>query len=359
MKVKGDVEVILTDGDKVVSRINTTNTFTNAGKQLICDWLLHDNFSIDADTPATYPEGGGRSLSAMKIVPYTSITPHWVDHVQNGNPNLLMHPIGSCAGVYSTIATTDYSYFRHWTSKNYDYGTIYFEFDEPKQLTALLIGLQHWAYGHDIEWQVSVSPSSYAVNNPWTVVGYFVSACQTNVNSTEAYSTNPVYTEQMIRLQNSIDCPDIHGTALENVKTVRLAIRSTDTNQTMRVFGLWLFEQNYYPNNPSVIALGTSNTAPSVSNTALGAEDNRGWLKTVAYHDENKITFSRKIEAADHNDIEFKEVGLMFFPDKGRVHGGDNGPELATGLFARAVFPSPWQKTSAQCATINYTISLI
>lgn len=350
MKVNGEIDVYIKEDGVIVNHIHTTNTFTNIGRQMICNWMMHDNYSADVYTPGDFADGGGRSLSAMKMVPYNEITPHCYAHEYNGNPALCIHPMSSVEMTSTNIRT---NHSDVWTNKDFSYGTIFYEFSSPKDLVGLMIKATTSDGHYNADFMVAVSSGTYAQNTGWSNVGTFM------VTNSAYEESSRMYREQFIRFRNTIDCPDTYNTAMNNVKTIRLAGRcGTNGGIYVYIYGLWFFESNFYPNNPSVIALGTSESSPTVDDIAMGGEDNRGWMMQASNPTNNKVKYIRHLEADEAAGVTFKEVGLFACPTAGRVHGGANGPAIATSLVARGLFDTPWSKTDSQTVDIEYTLTL-
>lgn len=359
MKIIGEIDVFIKEGDVIVDHIHTTNTFTDAGKQHVCNWLLHDNYSTDIIT-SQFGDAGGRSLSNKKIVPYNQVTCTNVNgHSYSGGatPGLnILYPNNSDWNNY--ISFYDDNYY-NWSNKNWNYGAIYFEFSEPKKIVGMMIRQgDNQAYRHHASFSIAVSSSSFDYLNPDTPYTHVQHGVLTNAGNEQ------MTREQYYNFYDNTESFGIYGSPLENVKTLRYAIRYEQYNAWDKdwnhLYGIWFFEENFYPNTPSVLSLGTGNTTPTTSDTALEAENNRGWMTYVNLEANNKVRYSRHIKVDEANDVLFKEIGLMACPDNGRCHGGSfNGPDIATTLFARAVFDTPWQKTLGQSAEISYTLTLI
>jgi hypothetical protein len=353
MKIKGLIDVYIRDQETgvVVDHIHTENTFTNVGRQHVVDWLLHDNYSEDAPTLASLKDGGGKSLSNIKQIPYDQITAYNLtgDSTSGGvDLHRMLHPHSAYdderVDILSTLGGTDFS------AKDYQYGTIYFEFSEPKDLTGLawITHRAHAVYGPQVEW--STSPNDFATNTDWTPIhyerfGYWWTDSQNNQVNKRWFVDHA-------------DKPDQDIARLKNVKTLRMALKHHGSNQWGYIYGIWFYEANFYPNTPSVLALGTSNTASAVTDTALVNEHNRGWIKQVVNPSSLQVTYRRRLAMSEYNDTTFREIGLFVHPTANAAHGADVGPDAITSLFARGVFDTPWSKTSSQVADIEYTLTL-
>jgi hypothetical protein len=381
MEIHGEIDVYIRDKDTgvIVDHIHTTNTFTNIGKQHVLNWLLHDNYSEDVVTASPYKDGGGRSLSHIKQVPYTQVESKTVGtHSYNNYPyggNAVLHPASAYAerdvtaangariDLYPNRDRGDWdSNGAAWSASEWNYGTMHFEFSEPKHL----IGFATREYRGDqadwatfCEWSVSSLDFATADDNTDYTPVHITKQGSWRTEGPENERANQI--THLRWFYNHADDPDPFrsGSVLENVKTLRLTTRTDGSTQWVYFYGLWFFEPNFYPNTPSVIALGTDNTASVVTNTALGAESNRGWMIRAAQPTDNTVQYTRRLAYDEGNDITYREIGLFFNPTAGEVHGGENGPSNSTSLFARGVFGTPWSKTSAQVVDVDYTLTLV
>ena len=73
----------------------------------------------------------------------------------------------------------------------------------------------------------------------------------------------------------------------------------------------------------------------------------------------NQVTYTRRLDFDEANDVTFREIGLMFCPVPGKCHGVENGPDIATSLFARGVFGTPWSKNDQQVVDVDYTLTVV
>ena len=354
MKVKGDIYVKKYDIDGALKDVlHTENTFTNVGKQQVVNWFLHDNFSEDYPTPSLLKSGGGRSLSSTKIVPYNEITWHNPNGTNDYNGGAdggvrCLHPASAYNDSYLQLYTNYTN--QSWASKDFTYGTAYFEFSEVKHIVGIATAWHRSSTWTSPNVQIAVSPNSYATNSNWTVVQY----------TKAPYWNDQAYNNRcnVMCLYDNANKPDAECDVLKNVKTVRISCRGHAYNTWVYLYGLWFFENNFYPNNPSVIGLGTGSTASSVNDVELESEDNRGWINYTYNPSDNEVVYTRRLSPTLANDVTFREVGLFFSPINGQMHGGSNDSSIATNLFARGVFETPWSKTLGEVIDIDYKLTL-
>ena len=346
MHINGKIEAIKIDkygNKKVIAKGH--NTFTNIGRQHVCDWLLHDNYSDDLEWNGINPMTGGRSLSATKIIPYTDVTVHRIGtHSYVENPEYSLYPWNFDTGHYTRLCDANGT----WDEGSYNpiYGTLYWEFKEPKNIKNIVIWgyREGWNTGPAVD--ISTSPDDFATNSNWTRQNTkFV-----NMDANGADDDMDFW---------SFDYAEHPNRNLENVKTLRWRQRCDRGDYWNRLWGIWFLEANDYPNTPSVISLGINDTTPDATDTTLGSEAIR---KFVRFHKETgndtQVKYSIRLDTTEGNGINFKEIGLQFHPKAGDYLGGDHLESHCTSLFARGLFDTPWSKSEGDIVDIDYTLTI-
>jgi hypothetical protein len=126
-----------------------------------------------------------------------------------------------------------------------------------------------------------------------------------------------------------------------------------------------IYQPNMHPQNPYALKLGTDDGTilPLASgNIALGAySSGMEWKcsSVVQPSGQYKVRFIKELDPDDGNGITFKEIGL--FGNLDGHFGKDMGEptiDNADGLFARAIFDTPWSKTATQHAILYYEIEV-
>ena len=345
MNINGKIEVYKINSNNRELIVEGHNTFTNIGRQHVCDWLLHDNYSDDLEWNGLNPLTGGRSLGATKIIPYTDFTVHRTGtHSYIENPEYSLYPWNYDTGHYTRLCDANSTW--NEGSYNTDYGTLYWEFNEPKNIKGMVIWgyRESWEYGPLVD--ISTSPDDFLTNANWTRQNtkfLRLSANDTNTKTDFWWFDYSLYPNR----------------TLENVKTLRWRQRNDYSDYWNRLWGLWFLEANDYPNTPSVIALGSDNTTPDPTDTTLKSEEIR---KFVRLHkdtgNDNQVRYSTRLDFEEGNGVDFKEVGLFFNSKPGDYLGGDHLEDSCTSLFARGLFDTPWSKTNVDIVDIDYTLTI-
>lgn len=351
MKVNGKFDVIDVSTGKRIS--GGENIFTNYGKQHFCNWLLHDNYSDDVAGDGLHIGQGGRSISDMRIVPYTDVAVKRVGtHSYVENPDYCMYPHNANYSNYLRL----YPNNRYWNEQsgtyNDLYGTIFFEFTSAISLQAiqmLVTNINGWSCSHRM--QFSTSPDTFITaqaNNTWTPVKYEAAP------SDYAWGDWP-NSLMMYRFDTKTHPNKI----LTNVRSFRIRTCWWDWGQRWGDYrGVWFMQANPYPNTPSAIAIGTSDTAPTAGDTVLGAESLKKFILKHKTVNDNQVKYTMRIDKSEGNSTTFKEVGLFVNPTAGDYIGGDHQASVCTGMMSRGLFSPTWSKTSDQVIDIDYTLTL-
>ena len=146
---------------------------------------------------------------------------------------------------------------------------------------------------------------------------------------------------------------------IKDVKCVRIRCWYLDWSTSYaRFYGIWFLEDNHYPSTPSVIALGSGDATPAATDVSLGNEIIRKFVLQHLATDYNKVSYVMRLNPGECEGVEFKEMGLFFNPDYSAHLGYNNGASICTGMFARALFSTPWIKPEKECYDIVHTITL-
>ena len=353
MKINGHIDIIdVKTGDKLCE---CDNTFTNTGRQHVCDWLLHNNYSEDVLGDGINDGMGGRSVSDMRIIPYTSVQASKTGTSSyTSNPEYAMYPYNKNYDYATRLKDQNQFWEDYPYNYNDDYGTVFYEFDKPYDLKAIMM----WARQTD-DWdrqfliEISTSPNTIAENqvNPvWN---------RQRIDEFETYWDNTWGNRNRCIMYN-FDFHDHPYRIVENVRTVRIRTCYLDWTTTWAsLYGIWFMEATPYPNTPSVLALGTGQDSPLVTDTSLSSEAYRKFVRRHKdMNNDYQIKYSTRLFEHEANGHQFSEVGLFFLPDAGDYIGGDHGPDVCTSLFARGMFDTSWTKSEGQILDVDYTLTI-
>ena len=337
MKIKGTFEVKNQYGI-IISK--GTNTITNLGKRLICEWLSHDNYTgHDNDLFS------GKSLSSERFINYQEITPY----VLNSNlipDNCLNNYYGKHLDNTSVGMTM---------RANYDNNNVIFLEISNRTINCSGILLYGQSRGNNIPYfEISTTNLNYSDikdkdESYWVKQKYVSMPSASNTSSTKYKNCKVV----------RFDTPFSIDRSLDNVKTIRIKLITSDGSDYFDMFGIGILEKNSYPNPPCVIGLGTSSVIASVSDTDLFGLSAKLFINKhksdYSNEDIYKIVYSSRLNYNDYNDIEFNEIGLYFYNDQ--ISYTDS-PNICDSLFSRGVFDTPWKKTSNDIIDVDYCINV-
>ena len=355
MKIKGDIEIIRVNDNKLIAK--GENKFTNVGRQHLCNWLLHDNYSDDVAWNGMNPYQGGRSISDMKIVPYTQVNGYKIgtqtSYVQN--PTYCLYPKNNdfdCAYLRNDSGNTSAWGSPYSGTYNDQYGALFYEFTTPKNLAGMML----WGYNNGNRWsyvcpiQIATSPNTFVENTNWTVQNVRGNMPNLGYSGPGNYIRN----YQLHRF----DYYDSPNRILTGVKTLRLRTKYINTWSDLYIYGIWFLEANDYPNTPSVIGLGTGTNTPAITDTTLQTESIRKFVRSHKTVADNQVKYSMRLNYDEGNGVTYNEVGLFVNPTAGGYIGLDHQASYCTNMFARGLFSSPWSKTTADLIDIDYTLTL-
>jgi len=334
MKVRGFIKATVFDEnhDKVVAVHETENMVVASGRQQICNWFLHDNHTIGSMYDGSNPAAGGNSLSGLRSVDWNNIR---ISHSNAivGDLNRITYS----ANLINSDVYADYD----------DNARLIFTFDEPIDLKAVMMRAYtyHGYEGSPIEMLVT-EDAVPDVSSTWTRVKWF------KVPYTRGWTYpngRPIHFMDM----GGVDNPHL---SYPNTKGVRFNFRNLDYNNHQYIGGIWFFENNYYPNSPSVFALGTDNTAVQVSDTSLGGEVYRSFFKRTLKPSVDEMRYVGTINSGEMGDITINEIGMFFDPLNGKLQTDANEANV---MFSRAIFGTPWSKTSGEIVDIEYTLNIV
>ena len=353
MKINGHIEIRDAETDTVIAECS--NTFTDTGRQHVCNWLLHNNYSDDVDGDGIHNNQGGRSVSDMRILPYTAITPHQVGtSADSANPEYSLYPHNT--NYSNSLRMRDGNQF--WEDYPYSYndeiGTVFYEFDKPYDLQSVMIWARQtdsWDRQYLIE--ISTSPDAFAdaqANGTWT---------RQHIDEFETY-WDDTWSNRNRCIPYRFDFRDHPYRIVENVRCVRIRTCYLDWTTTWAsVYGIWFLEAIPYPSTPSVMSFGTGATPTNPSDTELETEVYRKFItKHKDTGNDFQIKYNTRLYEDECNNTQIKEVGLHFNPKAGDYIGLDHGADICTGMFARGIFSSPWTKSDGQIVDVNYTLTI-
>lgn len=353
MKVTGQIDVIDIKNNRIIAHSN--NNFTDVGRQHVCDWLLHNNYSEDVPWDGINHGQGGRSISDMRIIPYSSVEWKRVGtHSYTENPQYASYPYNMNHANYMRLLGNNQYWEDYPYAYNDEYGTIFYEFDKQYDLQGVMMYLlnrDNW--DRQTLFEISTSPDTF-LENQVTPNWERQTIDDAPRNWDDAWS-------QKNRCVNyRFDFCNHPNRIVKNVRTVRIRTCYLDWTTTwLNIYGIWFLEALPYPNTPSVISLGSGDTAPANTDTGMASEEIRKFVrKHKDMGNDTQIKYSMRLRETEGNDISFKEVGLNFLPEAGDYIGGDHGPESCTSLFSRGLFDTPWSKTSGQIIDVDYTLTI-
>jgi hypothetical protein len=359
MKVEGKFTVTdVTAPDNPVLESSGHNTFTNAGRQHVCDWLLHDNYSDDLSSPSpnAHIGIGGRSLSDMKMLPFTDVTPVRVGaHSSVETPANCLYPHNINSGNYMRLQSDQLESILDTTWNN-EHGTIFFDFNRSVELHAIhfcAVETSSWNYAHKIE--ISTSPNTYATSSSgdWTKRKFNF------VPGDMAFVGGEVGNDWRHQLMLRFDQFGWPNKTISSVKSVRMKAFYNDAYVTWgNYYGIWFLEANHYPNTPSVIAIGTGSDAPAAANTVLQTESARKFVRIHKTAGTYEVKYGIRLDSSEGNGVTYREIGLFANPTKGGFIGLANGPSVCTTMIGRGVFDTPWSKTSSQVKDVDYSLTV-
>ena len=361
MKIEGRFEVRNVDTGELVSEGH--NSFTNFGRQHVCNWLLHNNYADDVLGDAVHVAQGGRSIGDMIIVPYSNITAYQVGSstYTTGITNCL-YPNNNIIDNYMNLYSANGGWSEAGTTYDDSIGTAFFQFSTPITLQAMMFWArnaqqttydQGWNNAH--KFQISTSPDTFVnaqANSSWTPQKIDWLESQGWDTSTEGYMNRR---QMMVRF----DYSTYPNRSIANVQSVRIRTINSAWATWGQYYGLWFLQANPYPNTPSVVAIGTGTTTPTVADTALVSESVRQFVRThKSTGSTSQVRYSMRVPSLLGNGITFNEVGLFTNPTAGDYIGGSHQASVCTGMLARGLFNTPWSKTLGQTMDVDYILSI-
>lgn len=337
MKISGTFEVKDQDGN-VISR--GTNTITNIGKKLICDWLAHDNFSSNEQDLFS-----GKSLSHERFINYQEITPYVLDSEMIPDNCLKNYATKHLSGIYPSMVMGNI--FEGGDS-------IYLEINNRSiDCSGLLLYGQ--SRGETIQcFEISTTNLRYAEikdkSESYWVKQKYVAMPSASVASSFKYKNCKI-----VRFDNPFSVDQ----SIENVKTIRIKFLENENYDYFDMYGIGILEKNAYPMPPCVIGLGTSATEPTVNDSDLLGLSTKFFVNKHKsdYSDEEniKIIYSGVLNYNESNNIQFNEIGLYFH--NGQVLYTDT-PDVCKMLFSRGIFDTPWTKSHNSIVDVSYCINI-
>jgi hypothetical protein len=141
----------------------------------------------------------------------------------------------------------------------------------------------------------------------------------------------------------------------QSVRYLRLNTKRGDNNETFGVYQLKFYEENFLPQAPAIMGLGTGTTEAKATDTALESSSVVKKVENVVEYTDYIVRYIMALDGSEGNGVTFTEAGMFF-------NNSDNyslqTTSNATTLFSRALFDSSWSKSSGQTADIYYELSV-
>jgi hypothetical protein len=320
MKLKGVYTVHIKQRGEISRTYTAENLITNKGLERVVDWLISDSYSSS-------------SYYGIKEIDIAGATAS--DDGSGSNPQNSID--GSDSSFYTQTANSTV-----WGNR-----WLQVDFVSPVNLSAVYIDWYEDDQNQNNQYRFEVE---YADNiDTWVVLPDVYPALSNEGSRTK--------TLQYLR-------PFPEFAPFENVNAFRIGMKYNSGNDNVYIYEMKFFGPSDLPQAPAVMALGTSTTAASTSDTALGAESLRKTISNSANPSGYIARSIMSLDLAEGNDTTFGEVGLFYAAPSGLVSpsgfywGEKQTTDNANELFSRAVFSPTWSKTNVETADIFYEITV-
>ena len=308
MQLYGKYRVEIREENGELARtIETPNVIVDAGVNHVVDWLRHDMYSDNH-----YPVMKELDTTGM-VVTTSGFT----------NPN---NAVDGSDETYTQTVTDSTSWDNKWWKM---------DFGENKNIIAIYVDWTEAdsSYGCDYKFQYSTDDSTW--------------------NDLEARFRPPQESDVRGKALFFVTVAPPFSTI--NARYIRVNTLRFNDSDTFKIYQVKFYEDNFLPQAPQVMGLGTGTTPSSESDTNLESPSVIKKVENVVEHASYIVRYIMALDGNEGNNITFTEAGMFF-------NGSDNyslqTASNATTLFSRALFDSSWSKTTGQTADVYYELSV-
>lgn len=308
MELSGKYRVEIREANgELVRTVETPNVVVDKGVNHVVDWLRHDIYS-------------GGYFPALKELDTTGMT---VTTAGFTNPN---NVVDGSDETYTETVTDSTSWDNKWWK---------IDFGENKKIMAIYVD---WTeadsnYGCDYKFQYSTDDSTW-----YDLEARFRPPQESDVRGKALFFVTVA--------------PPFSTVTAKYIRVNTLRFNDSDT---FRIYQIKFFEDNFLPQPPMIMGLGTGTTQPEESDTGLEALSLIKKVANVVEHASYIVRYIVALNGDEGNDIDFTEAGMFF-------NSSDNYSlqitSNADSLFSRALFDASWSKTVGQTADIYYELSV-
>jgi len=315
MEIKGRYTAIIKDQDgRIVEEHKTPNVVVALGKQQVVDWLLTDMYGSNS-----YPVWKEIDVSGATVTEGGA----WTD-----SGNILDGNINTWGEQDVSSTSYDVNFFQVNFASPVDIAAIYLNWYEEVDTRGL-----HYRYDYSTNNGANwTQPPCYGYNCPNEIV------------------TSVDRKKQIYVLNDGLEIKPITG-----VTNFRLNMKHSGGAQYTYIYDMKFLAPNFTPQGPYKLALGTDDTTPDPSGTALNAQYIQKMVNTMVQPSGYTVRYVATLDFDEGNGVSYKEAGMFYNNDsnlKPDITGSDK-------MFSHALWDTPWSKTSGQTVDVYYEIDVI